>query len=480
MAALNIDTAQSVQIPLRAVIGESIAVLGIKGSGKTNTAAVLIEEMLANGLPMTIVDIEGEYWGLKQRFEIFVIGRSANVDVTADVGQAAAFAEFSVKHGVSLILDLSEFEQEPMREFLLRYFQALWVASSEVRRPYQIVLEEAHEFVPQSIRTPLKDMLTRIALRGRKRGLGIVTISQRSAKVEKDILTQAAILFLHRVVHPIDMHVYQDIVPLPPREVETIVAGLHSGDALVLVDNQALTAHIRLRHTFHVGSTPELHGTPNLKLKRVNSALLEELRNIATQQPRGGEGDEQNATQSKLEAEIKNRNAQILEQQQTIERLQTQVDLLSKLTLTVDNGVIFTAPTPGGTSSSDGSQDIELTPAKPQNSTEEARQRKRFDHLIGDVHQLPRFQRATLAFLIERDGSAFSVSELARWLKLSTTTLENRPPLEMIKMGLLARTGTRGNFKYTSSARQQMSIMFPNLSVEQLIESLTHALKQET
>src|SRR5262249_878903 len=159
-------------------------------------------------------------------------------------------------------------------------------------RPYQVVLEEAHEFVPQSLRTPLKDILTRIALRGRKRGLGIVTVSQRSAKVEKDILTQAAILFLHRVVHPIDMKVYQDIVPLAPGEVETRVGALRSGDALVLFNNEVCTAHIRLRHTFHAGATPELEGTPRPKLKRVNDALLTELRKIASREPgQEGSGD---------------------------------------------------------------------------------------------------------------------------------------------------------------------------------------------
>src|SRR5258708_726086 len=168
MSFLNIDVQNEVQIPLKALIGESIAVLGIKGSGKTNTAAVLIEELLTNGLPLTIVDIEGEYWGLKEKFEVFVIGRSSNVDIPVGVTHAAYFAEFSVKQVISLILDLSDFDPDEAQEFLLRYFNSLWLTAFKTRRPYQIILEEAHEFVPQTIHTPLKDILTRIALRGRK------------------------------------------------------------------------------------------------------------------------------------------------------------------------------------------------------------------------------------------------------------------------------------------------------------------------
>ena len=94
MTHLKIDIHGKLPITLESVIGEKIAVLGIAGSGKTNTAAVIIEELLAGGLPMTIVDIEGEYWGLKDRFDIIVIGRSDNVDVEVDASHAAVYIYF--------------------------------------------------------------------------------------------------------------------------------------------------------------------------------------------------------------------------------------------------------------------------------------------------------------------------------------------------------------------------------------------------
>ena len=47
-----------------------------------------------------------------------------------------------------------------------------------------------------------------IATEGRKRGLGIVMVGQRSARIDKDVLSQAGILMLHRVRHPADMGVY--------------------------------------------------------------------------------------------------------------------------------------------------------------------------------------------------------------------------------------------------------------------------------
>jgi len=83
-----------------------------------------------------------------------------------------------------------------------------------------IGIEECHEFIPQGVRTDLKEVVSRIALRGRKRGLGAVIVSQRSAKVEKDVLTQAGMLFLHRVVHEVDMRVYGELLPWPRSEVK--------------------------------------------------------------------------------------------------------------------------------------------------------------------------------------------------------------------------------------------------------------------
>src|SRR3712207_6513053 len=121
---LQIDTSHELRLPLATLVGQSVAVLGIRGSGKTNTAAVLIEELLAQGLPLTIVDIEGEYWGLRERFEILVVGRSENVDLVVEAGHAAKLAEFSVLHGISVILDLSEFSQDEMFRFLTQYFKS--------------------------------------------------------------------------------------------------------------------------------------------------------------------------------------------------------------------------------------------------------------------------------------------------------------------------------------------------------------------
>jgi len=103
---LDMNIAETVDLDIDAFVGRSVAVLGITGSGKTNTAAVLIEELLSGGLPLTIVDIEGEYYGLKQKFDLLIAGRSEHAELEVTSENAGVLATASVTRGLSVILDL--------------------------------------------------------------------------------------------------------------------------------------------------------------------------------------------------------------------------------------------------------------------------------------------------------------------------------------------------------------------------------------
>lgn len=59
---LHVGQGKTLELPIDAVT-ETFAILGIRGSGKTNTAGVIAEELLANGQQVVVVDPTDSWWG---------------------------------------------------------------------------------------------------------------------------------------------------------------------------------------------------------------------------------------------------------------------------------------------------------------------------------------------------------------------------------------------------------------------------------
>lgn len=251
------------------LIGQSIAVLGIKGSGKSNTASVLMEELLAAGVPICVLDIAGEYYTLKDEHPgLTIVGRSINtaVDVGLTMENIEKVARMAYLNGSSVVFDISGYDSTVREEIITFYFWEIWKQSAVARIPLIIFLEEAHNWLPQGGKIGTKKVFVDIASEGRKRGLSLVLIGQRSTRIDKDTLTQADILFLHKVKHPVDVKVYQGLIPRAPRWVHERVDGLRQGEALVLFEDRVLRCKMRRRHTEHVGATPTLDNLPARQL----------------------------------------------------------------------------------------------------------------------------------------------------------------------------------------------------------------------
>ena len=54
------------ELPVVDVLTGRSFVTGKSGSGKSNTASVVIENLLSNGFPVMIVDTDGEDYGVKE------------------------------------------------------------------------------------------------------------------------------------------------------------------------------------------------------------------------------------------------------------------------------------------------------------------------------------------------------------------------------------------------------------------------------
>lgn len=478
---LDIDLNHVLQLTPNDVVGQRIAILGISGSGKTNTAAVLIEETLQQGIPLTIVDIEGEYWGLKERYELLIVGRGPMVDLEIGIEQAAQIAEFSLRQRLTVILDLSEFKLDQAFALLLAYFERLWELASLERKPYGIVLEEASEFIPQGAATPLKNILKTISSRGRKKGLSLTMINQRATTLEKNALTQARLLFLHNVVYPSDLRVYEDLLPLPPREIEAINNGLQPGQAIVRYQAAIQVVQVRLRHTFHAGATPSLDGTGMPALRRIDERMLAQLRQSLSNPATSAPGAEKckDEIERLLESSVKWQKL-AEERGQEVEKLKRQLGDAPKPTATPSPRPAApskpTAPAPVGAPSLQEQRAAARLSSATQRSIN--RQTEGFQRVIANVQvRSEKHHLEALLFLNANEGRSIPLEELARHLGYKLESLYKNPPKHLFALGWLERTKGAQTFNYRSHLTARLKEDFPDLDTPSLIDQIQQLVK---
>jgi len=475
-----LSISQDLNLNLEDLIGQCVAILGIRGSGKSNTAGVIFEELLQHNYPLSIVDIEGEYFGLKEKYEVLVVGTGEGVEIEIDAHCAGEIAQVSMEQNVPVVLDLSGFLSEERTELLKAYLSSLWNLAGTLRKPYMIGIEEAHEFIPQGVKNELKEMIARIALRGRKRGLGGIVVSQRSAKVDKDVLSQAGMLFLHRVVHEVDMRVYSELLPWRKTEVKEIINSLDTGDCIYVNGDNILPIYVRERSTFHAGFTPSLEAVTSPELKSVSASIIETI-----EKARVGKGPK--SPTQKLEDRIETmermidskdeRIAELEEVARTLGYIKLEIpsfarDVLSPGTLSekedrVSNSlpvVVADAATVDITESVQVASSFEPELIEPFEPVVDDKSDRTSSLLPPAVDQhiermISRFaregvlHRRVLAFLVEHSPSAYSAHQIAAWTNCPQELIEDDPPHGFLSSGLILRERRTSGTLYRSALR---------------------------
>ncbi|MFC4987452.1 MULTISPECIES: helicase HerA domain-containing protein [Saliphagus] len=282
-------------------------VTGKSGSGKSNTASVIAEELLESGFPLLIVDTDGEYYGLKEEYEMLHAGADEECDIQIGPEHAEQMAELALEENVPVILDVSGYLDEEVANDLLRETaRQLFVKEKKLKKPFLLVVEEVHEYIPEGGGVgETGKMLIKIGKRGRKHGLGIMGISQRPADVKKDFITQANWLVWHRLTWENDTKVVGRIMD---SEYADRVSDLGDGQAFVQTDwtdENVRRIQFRRKRTFDAGATPGLEDFERPDLKSVSENLVGDLERISERKER-----ERNRV-AELEAELSEREQRI-------------------------------------------------------------------------------------------------------------------------------------------------------------------------
>lgn len=273
------------------VAGEAIAILAKRGAGKTNTATVLVEEIHGAGVQVVILDPVGAWWGLRSSAD----GKKAGLGIPIFGGQHAdvpleptagvLMADTAVETAQSLLLDLSDFPSKASTaRFVVDFAERLFRAKNREKSLLHLVLEEADTFAPQNARAEEARMagaIEQIVRRGRGRGLGITMVTQRSAVLNKDVLSQADVLIAMRTTSPHDTDAIKKWVAAHGDDERGVIAslpGLETGEAWFWNPERGLLdrVKVRRRRTFDSSSSPKA-GERRAEPERVASIDLEKL-----------------------------------------------------------------------------------------------------------------------------------------------------------------------------------------------------------
>ncbi len=255
------------------VAGEAIGILAKRGAGKTNTAVVLVEEMVDAGVQVVVLDPVGVWWGLragadgsrKGGLAVPVVG-GEHGDVALEPAAGTLIADVVVDSGQSLVLDLAEFSKTQQRTFVAAFASRLYSRKAKARTLLHVVLEEADEFAPQRVTAgdaPMVGAVAQLVKRGRSRGLGLTFVTQRSASLNKDVLDQADVLIVMRTGGPRDRRAIEQWIEHQDADgadqVLPSLPGLETGEAWVWNPERGLLERIKIRRrrTFDSSATPK-------------------------------------------------------------------------------------------------------------------------------------------------------------------------------------------------------------------------------
>lgn len=272
----DLKLAANLTLPID-VAGQTIAMFGIRGSGKTNTAGVMVEELLNHHYPVAVIDPTDAWWGLRAGrdgnssggYAVFIFGGSHG-DIALQETDGKVIASFLVKEQVPIILSLRHLRKAAQRRFVTEFCEELYHLKGRDahRTPLTVVIDEAPLFVPQKVlgetaRTvgAVEDLIAR----GRNAGFGVVLISQRSATLNADVRTQADTIICHRVTAPLDRKAIaawfeENASTEHLNDILQSLATLKNGEAWAWAPSLSIMSrvHMRLRRTFDSSATPRI------------------------------------------------------------------------------------------------------------------------------------------------------------------------------------------------------------------------------
>lgn len=180
------------------LVSQVMFITGKRGSGKSWSAAVMMEEFDRLGLQFVCFDALGAHGNICQLDGVEAIRPEPGQSV--DMGGLVTRLQSTNR---SLIIDLSGLPLLKQQELIADYCEAM--VEAKLGKGLMTIIEECQDYIPQMGRPISFDPIVRLCKLGRALGYGVALISQRPAGVNKEALSQASIYMVHNVINNRDL-----------------------------------------------------------------------------------------------------------------------------------------------------------------------------------------------------------------------------------------------------------------------------------
>ncbi|MEM2030397.1 MAG: ATP-binding protein [Archaeoglobaceae archaeon] len=221
---------------------------------RSPSAQALLYQAMRKLKDYTISDIIREVEKTRHSGKWTLIGALSKIESSGLFKDKPTDVRELMRRGKASIIDLRGIEPSYQTLIVSRITSRLF----ELRKrgevePGMIVVEEAHNFIPEREKAVSTNALRAIASEGRKFGLGLMVISQRPARVDKNVISQCNTQIIMKITNPNDLNAIKKGIEGITSEMIEEVKRLPPGYAVVVSSgiDMPIVVRIRVRKSAH-------------------------------------------------------------------------------------------------------------------------------------------------------------------------------------------------------------------------------------
>ena len=219
---------ENLKIDLPRLLETRLLLQANSGAGKSWALRRILEQT-AGQVQQIVLDIEGEFSTLREKFDYVICGPNGG-DALAHPKTAKLLARKLREMRVSAIIDIYDLKAHERTMFMRLFLEELIECPKKYWFPALVIIDEAHLFAPEKGKSETTASVIDLATRGRKRGLSLLAATQRLSKLHKDVAAELLNKVIGRTGLDIDVARAADELGMNRRDAIQTLRSLKPGE----------------------------------------------------------------------------------------------------------------------------------------------------------------------------------------------------------------------------------------------------------